>query len=105
MAAITAWNLTVASAQETRFREESFHGRQAYVLENAQMRVSALRGAGHIAEIRLKSEDPKKSVNPMRIPHFPTIEPWEYDPAKHDRVYGGGTNRWLMSWNPSRSIH
>lgn len=97
MAAITAWNLTVASAQETRFREESFHGRQAYVLENAQMRVSALRGAGHIAEIRLKSEDPKKSVNPMRIPHFPTIEPWQYDPAKHDRVYGGGTNRWLMS--------
>jgi hypothetical protein len=86
-----------AAAQESSFREERFHGRQAYVLENAQMRVSALRGAGHIAEIRLKSDDPKKNVNPMRVPHFPTIEPWEYDPAKHDRIYGGGTNRWLMS--------
>ena len=33
----------------------------------------------------------------MRIPHFPTIEPWEYDGAKHDKIYGGGTNRWLQS--------
>ena len=79
------------------FSEETFQGRHAYVLETDLMRVSALRGAGHWAEIRLKSDDPTKSVNPMRIPHFPTIEPWEYDGAKHDKIYGGGTNRWLQS--------
>ena len=90
--------LTVAArAAEPTFKEETFQGRDAYVLETDRMRVSALRGAGHWAEIRLKSDDPKKSVNPMRIPHFPTIDPWEYDAAKHDKVYGGGTNRWLQS--------
>jgi len=88
---------SVARAGEPTFKEETFQGRHAYVLETDQMRVSALRGAGHWAEIRLKSDDPKKSVNPMRIPHFPTIDPWEYDAAKHDKVYGGGTNRWLQS--------
>jgi len=88
---------SVARAGEPTFKEETFQGRHAYVLETDQMRVSALRGAGHWAEIRLKSDDPKKSVNPMRIPHFPTIDPWEYDAAKHDKIYGGGTNRWLQS--------
>jgi hypothetical protein len=61
------------------------------------MRVSALRGAGHIAEIRLLSPDPLKSINPMRVPHYPTIEPWEYDPAKHDAIYGGASDRILMA--------
>ncbi len=89
--------VTVLPAQEPSFREETFHGRHAYVLETARVRVSALRGAGHLAEIRLKSSDPKVSVNPMRVPHFPTIEPWEYDAAKHDQVYGGGTARILQA--------
>ena len=84
-------------AEGPSFHEERFHGRYAYVLENARMRVSALRGAGHLAEIRLKSPDPKTSINPMRIPHFPTIEPWEYDAAQHDQIYGGGTARILQS--------
>ncbi len=88
---------TVLPAQEPSFHEETFHGRHAYVLETARVRVSALRGAGHLAEIRLKSGDPKVSVNPMRVPHFPTIEPWEYDAAKHDQVYGGGTARILQA--------
>ena len=97
LAAIAAVGLFPALRAAPIFTEEMFHGRQAYVLQTDRMRVSALRGAGHLAEIRLKSDDPKRSVNPMRIPHFPTIEPWEYDGAKHDRIYGGGTNRWLQS--------
>jgi hypothetical protein len=85
------------AAAEPSFKEQTFHNRHAYVLENGLMRVSALRGAGHWAEIRLTSGDPKKDLNPMRIPHFPTIDPWEYDAAKHDKIYGGGTNRLLQS--------
>ncbi len=98
-ACVAAWFLAAAvlPAQESSFHEETFHGRHAYVLENAQMRVSALRGAGHLAEIRLKSSDPKASINPMRVPHFPTIEPWEYNGAKHDKIYGGGTPRILQA--------
>jgi len=83
--------------QTASYREAEFQGRQAYVLENAKIRVSALRGAGHLAEIALKSDNPKLNINPMRVPHFPTIEPWEYEPAKHDPIYGGGRDRILMS--------
>ena len=86
-----------AAAEEPSFSTGTIHGRDAYVLQNSTIRVSALRGAGHIAEIRFRSDDPKLALNPMRVPHYPTIEPWEYDPAKHDAVYGGGTNRYLMA--------
>jgi hypothetical protein len=84
-------------AQSPRFSRGEIHGRDAYILDNAKMRVAALRGAGHLAEIRLKSDNPKVAVNPMRVPHFQTIEPWQYDPALHDAVYGGGTNKILQS--------
>ncbi len=87
----------LAAAQSPRYTRGELHGRDAYFLENAKIRVAALRGAGHIAEMRFKSDDPAVAVNPMRVPHFETIEPWEYDPAVHDAVYGGGTNRLLMS--------
>ena len=86
-----------AAAQKPAFSEGRFQGRSVYILENAKMRVGALRGAGHIAEIRLKSDDPRKSVNPMRVPHFPTIDPGEYDPSKHDAVYGGRPDRLLQA--------
>ncbi|MBI1786211.1 MAG: hypothetical protein HYR60_01505 [Acidobacteria bacterium] len=80
-----------------QFREEKFHGRDAWVLDNGLLRVSLLRGGGHIAEIRLISSGPLKSVNPMRVPHYPTIDPHQYDPAKHDLLYGASPHRWLSS--------
>ncbi len=86
-----------ATAQDPAFSEDSFQGRHAYILENAKMRVAALRGAGHIAEIRLKSDDPKTSVNPMLIHHFQTIDPGDYDPAKHDAIYGGRDDKLLQA--------
>lgn len=85
------------NAQVPSFRQEVFHGRQAYVLDNSRIRVSALRGAGHIAEMRFLSSDPRLAVNPMRIPHFPTIEPWEYRPEIHDKIYGADASRILQS--------
>ncbi len=77
--------------------EETFQGRRAWVLSNGAIRVSVLAGGGHIAEVRLLSGDPKKTVNPMRVPHYPTIEPQEYDPARHDALYGNDPHRWLSS--------
>jgi len=47
--------------------EETFHGRRAWVLQNGLMRVTVLAGGGHIAEVRLLSDDPQKNVNPMRV--------------------------------------
>lgn len=79
------------------YRGETFHGRQAYVLENGKIRVSLLRGGGHIAEVRFLSEDPRRNINPMRVPHYATIEPYLYEPAKHDALYGNDPHRWLSS--------
>lgn len=78
-------------------REDKFEGRPAWVLENGLIRVSVLSGGGHIAETRLITGDPKAAINPMRVPHYPTIDPHTYDPAKHDAVYGEGPAKWLMS--------
>jgi hypothetical protein len=74
-----------------------FHGRKAMVLDNGTIRVSALSGGGHIAEVRFVNGGADRTVNPMRVPHYPTIEPQKYDPAKHDAIYGDDPHRWISS--------
>lgn len=88
---------SVLCGQTASFHEGEFHGRRAFVLENDNMRVSTLPGGGFIGEIRFKSSDPKKSVNPLRVPHYQTIDPFTYDPAKHGALYGTDIQRRLMS--------
>jgi hypothetical protein len=83
--------------QTASFHEDKLHGRRAFVLENDRMRVSTLPGGGFIAEVRFKSGDPRKSVNPLRVPHYPTIDPYAYDIGKHGDLYGTGIQRRLMS--------
>jgi hypothetical protein len=83
--------------QSALFHEDKLHGRRAFVLENGRMRLSTLPGGGFIGEVRFLSDDPKKSVNPMRVPHYPTIDPFTYDVAKHGDLYGTGIQRRLMS--------
>ncbi|MBI4909678.1 MAG: hypothetical protein HY820_39030 [Acidobacteria bacterium] len=77
--------------------EELIHNRAAWVLSNSIIRIAVLRGGGHLAEVRLISTDPKRSINPMRVPHYPTIDPHTYDPVKHDAIYGNDSHRWLSS--------
>jgi hypothetical protein len=67
------------------------------VLENGRMRLSTLPGGGFIGEVRFLSDDPKKSVNPMRVPHYQTIDPYTYDIARDGNLYGTGIQRRLMS--------
>lgn len=74
-----------------------FHGRDAYALENDRMRLSVLTGGGYIAEARLKSSDGKEMINPMRVPHYQTIDPQDYNPMKHDSLYGVRGDRILMA--------
>ena len=83
--------------QTASFHEDKLHGRRAFVLENGRMRLSTLSGGGFIGEIRLKSDDPRKSVNPLRVPHYQTIDPHTYDTARHGDLYGTGIQRRLMS--------
>ena len=77
--------------------EEIFQGRHAWVLSNGWMRVSLLAGGGHIAEVRLLTGDPKKDVNPMRVPHYQTIEPYLYDPVRDAAVFGTDTHARLSA--------
>ncbi len=94
--AISLATSLLAQAPPT-IQDGRFQGRRAWVMSNGVIQVSVLAGGGHIGEIRLLSDDPKKSVNPMRVPHYPTIDPHEYNPAKHDAIYGDNSSRWLMS--------
>ena len=48
--------------------EPDIHGRQGWVIENGKIRVSLLRGGGHIAEVRLVSSNARLAINPMFIP-------------------------------------
>jgi len=86
-----------AAAQSAFVRETVLHGRRALTLENDRMIVSTLPGGGFIGEVRFKSNDPKKNLNVMRVPHYQTIDPHTYDSAKHGSQYGTGMQRRLMS--------
>src|SRR5687768_15181214 len=58
-----------STAQTPTVREEpNIYGRPGWVLENGKIRVGLLRGGGHIAEVRLVSNNPRLSINPMFIP-------------------------------------
>ena len=77
--------------------EQTFHGRPAWVLENGVLRVAVLKGGGHIAEVRQTTGDQRRDVNPMRVPHYPTIDPQTYDDARDNSRYGDDPHRWLSS--------
>jgi hypothetical protein len=83
-------------AAQPSYKDDIFHGRKAYVLENGVIRVSALRGGGHLGEIRFLSDNPKKSINPMYIPAYQTMEPYEYDPVRDRKKYGSALSAGYM---------
>ena len=78
-------------AADPSFHQDTLHGRRAYVLENGIIRLSALRGGGHFGEIRFLNGDAARTVNPMRVPHYQTIEPYEFDDERHGPIYQRGT--------------
>jgi hypothetical protein len=69
-----------------------FRGRRAAAIENEHLRVVVLEGGGHIAEIL----DKHTGVSPLWVPHWATIEPDEYDRARHPQ-YGGGSDASLLA--------
>ena len=70
----------------------TYRDRQAARLENAALRVTVLQEGGHIAEIA----DKASGVNPLWTPSWPSIEPSQYDPARHPE-YGGGADASLLA--------
>jgi hypothetical protein len=69
-----------------------YRGRDAVSIENERLRVTVLHGGGHIAEIF----DKRRGVNPLWTPPWPSIEPTDYDRARH-AAYGGGADAQLLA--------
>lgn len=69
-----------------------YRGRRAAAIENDRLRVTVLEGGGHIAEIL----DKRTGVSPLWIPDWESIEPDEYDRARHPQ-YGGGADASLLA--------
>ena len=74
-------------------RAGRFQGRSAWVLENDRMKVTVLEWGGHVAEIVLRDG----RANPLLVPARPTIDPDQYVPEKHEKLYGGGPGARLSS--------
>jgi hypothetical protein len=69
-----------------------FRKRRATSIENGALRVTVLHEGGHIAEIL----DKPTGISPLWIPPWPSIEPSEYEPARHAE-YGGGADASLLA--------
>ena len=61
------------------------HGRAGYRMECTWGGISVLEGGGHICQLNLAACG---NVNPLWTPPWKTIDPQDYDPAKHSRAYG-----------------
>ena len=75
-------------------RTSRFQNRDSWVIETPTLRVSIMQSGGHIAEIVLKGG---AEVNPLWVQNRPTLDANQYDPAKHEKLYGGGPGARLMA--------
>ena len=82
--AVTILALSAAWGQT----DVEFRGRKAWKLENDRLRVTVLKGGGHIAELALKNPPGGREVNPLWIPPWPSIEPSTYSKERHGAIYG-----------------
>ncbi len=53
-----------------------------------------MQSGGHVAEIVLKGG---AEINPLWVQNRPTLDADQYDPAKHEKLYGGGSSARLMA--------
>ena len=74
-----------------------FHDRSAWQLENDQLRVTVLEGGGHIVEIVLKTSTGGETINPLWVPKWPSLEPWEFSFEQHGDTYGKGSESALLA--------
>jgi hypothetical protein len=96
-AAFLLWVGALLPAQSRmEVTEEKVYNRPAWVLTNGIIRIALLSGGGHIAEVRFTSGE-ASDINPMRVPHYPTIDPHTYVPERDDAIYGTNPHRWLSA--------
>lgn len=62
--------------------------RNAYIIENDLIRLVTLTGGGHIAELRFREGLNLPTVNPLWVPPWKTMEPYQYKEKIHGAKYG-----------------
>jgi hypothetical protein len=68
-------------------------------LENSIIRLSICRGGGHVGEIRFLQGNAAQTVNPLRVPHYQTMEPYDFDDVQHAAFYQpGALGRFLAGY-------
>jgi hypothetical protein len=63
-------------------RSMFFNGRSAWEFDNDAVRLTMTKGGGHIAGLELRE---RPGVNPLWIPVWRSMEPWEYRPRDGKR--------------------
>ncbi len=63
--------------------------RDAYEVSNGVVRLVALTGGGHVAEMSLAGEP--QGVSPLWVAPWKTIEPYTYQARRHASRYGSIT--------------
>jgi hypothetical protein len=82
-------------------RRTAWQGRKGYEIGNSAIRLTALTGGGHIADLRLLSGP---DVSPLWVPPWQTIEPYLYDEESDESAYGTITEGKLLSGLAGHSI-
>jgi len=75
----------------------SWRGRKAYLLKNESVQLVTLTGGGHIAEFRFADASPFSHLNPLWVPPWKTMEPFNYREKTHSRLYGSLLEGKLLS--------
>ncbi len=75
----------------------SWQGRNAFCLGNELVRLTTLTGGGHIAEFRFAEDTGLPTLNPLWVPPWQTIEPYNYREKAQASRYGGLTEGKLLS--------
>jgi hypothetical protein len=67
----------------------NWHDREAYALGNGLLQLVILTGGGHIVELCFAESSGFPTMNPLWIPPWKTIEPYNYRLKIHAARYGG----------------
>jgi VWFA-related protein len=92
------------------WHDGEINGRSAWILENGRIRVGLVRNGGHIAEVRLLSDNPRLAINPMYMPTgsgymghlvcFPHFGP--ASPEERQLGLGGHGEAGAVEWRQTR---
>ena len=87
----------MAKAQKLICSKTRWQGREAYTLSNGLLQMVNLTGGGHIAEMRFVDGTGLPTLNPLWVPPWKSIEPFQYSARSHARRYGPLTEGKLLS--------